>query len=151
MHISFTVPMWALVGFGSIAYPAVGALVASFLMRSSNRRLPSFVVALSGLLWPATLAAGVAVFPLWLATWFTSNYGEAIKRTLQGRMFQGGASSVTTEQAFTLGQAVRMAQAFGTLIPGNTGTVRNQSGKEVQVDFPGLGTFWVPSSTVYRA
>lgn len=152
MHISFTVPTWALIGFGTIAYPSLGAIVASFLMRSSNRRLPGFVVAAAGALWPVTAALGVVAFPLWLSTWFVSNYGDAIKRTLQGKMSQGGTVSQGNAPAgFTIGETVVMTKQFGNLVPTVYGSVRDQRGTELFVDFPSIGAHWVPMSSVRKS
>jgi len=153
MHISFMVPTWLLIGMGTIAYPSIGAIIASFLMRSSNRRLPGLVVAASGILWPVTLALGSVAFPLWLVTWFMANYGEAIKRSLQGKMFQGSqVEAVSGAASFTIGEAVRMTRDFGNMLKvQHYGTVRDQKGSELFVDFPTIGSFWVPMDYVHRS
>jgi hypothetical protein len=147
MHISFMVPAWALIGLGTIAYPSIGALVASFLMRASNRRLPGFVVAMSGVAWPVTLAAGAAVFPLWLLTWFTTNYGQAIKNTLQNGMFKGGKSEIIED--LSLGQHVRLVRPFGKIPAGTIGSVTDQNGSEFLVSIPGsFGNQWIPADRI---
>lgn len=150
MHISFMVPTWLLIGMGTIAYPSIGAVIASFLMRASNRRLPGMVVAASGVLWPVTLALGSVAFPLWLVTWFMSNYGEAIKRTLQGKMLQGSGAEVSSA-VFTLNESIRMVRSFGQLNTGHYGQVRDQKGNELFVEFPSIGSFWVPANAVTKA
>lgn len=152
MHISFMVPTWLLIGMGTIAYPSIGAVIASFLMRASNRRLPGLAVAASGILWPVTLALGSVAFPLWLVTWFMSNYGEAIKRSLQGKMFQGsGEASTVGGNTFMLNEQVTMVRTFGQLALGVYGHVRDQKGSELFVDFPSIGSHWVPASYVRKA
>lgn len=149
MHISFTVPMWALIGFGTVAYPSLGAVIASFLMRASNRRLPGFVVALSGMAWPVTLGLGVAAFPLWLIAWFMKNYGSAIQAFLS----KSGKNSLATVDAtsFNMGDAVSLLRSFGHMSSGMNGRITDSKGSEVQVNFQSYGTFWVPSDAVRRA
>jgi hypothetical protein len=140
MHIAFTVPLWAMIGFGTVAYPTLGAMVASFLMRASGRRLPGWAVFTAGAAWPVTAIATVAAFPVWLVIWLTKNYGGALKALLSG---SGKASG--SEDVFQYGQNVRMTKAFGKLVAENHGIVRDMSKGSVQVEFPSIGTMWVPS------
>jgi hypothetical protein len=139
--------MWALIGFGTVAYPSLGAVIASFLMRASNRRLPGFVVALSGMAWPVTLGLGVAAFPLWLIAWFMKNYGSAIQAFLS----KNGTSAAAVIESFNMGDAVALMRSFASLNSGITGRITDQKGTEVQVNFPAYGTFWVPQDAVRRA
>lgn len=148
MHISFMVPMWALIGLGTVAYPSIGAIVSSLLMRASNRRLPGFVVALAGILWPVTAAAGVTGFVPWLAYWFVKNYGSAIAAVLSGRK---GNLVTQVMEAYNLHDRVAFTRLYGHFGAGAVGTVMNQKGNEVQVSVDGMGTNWVPNDVLRRA
>lgn len=145
VHIAFTVPLWLLAGFGSIAYPSIGAFIASFLMRVSNRRLPAFLVATMSFLWPATISAAMAAFPVWLAYSLTTQYGGAIKGVLS-------RSKPLLELArFCLHQKVRVTQNClsregASIIGGNSGIIRSQDGPFYKVDFNacgGGGVYWI--------
>jgi hypothetical protein len=148
MHISFTVPMWALIGFGTVAYPSIGALIGSFLMRASSRRLHGGIVAVASTLWPVTLGLGVAGFPFWLAAWFMKNYGAAIASVLS-RGGKGALASVM--EAYNLHDRVSFARSFGHFSAGSVGTVVDQKGNEVQVSVNGIGSSWVPNDVLRRA
>jgi len=150
VHIAFTVPIWLLAGFGSIAYPSIGAFLASFLMRASNRRIPGYLVAALSFAWPATLASAVAAFPVWMAYSLTTQYGGALKGFLAGR------HSVARELArFCLHESVQVAvqcqaQDGYTLNAGLLGTIRGQEGRLYRVDIPGHGTRMVDQDNLMR-
>lgn len=150
VHIAFTIPVWLLAGFGSIAYPSIGAFLASFLMRASNRRMPGYLVAALSFAWPVTLMTAVATFPVWLAYSLTTQYGGALKGFLAGRL-----PAARELVRFCLGDRVEVtsmcsAQDGYTLNRGNHGIIRGQEGSMYRVEFPGIGTHYVNQDHLER-
>lgn len=148
MHISFTLPMWALVGFMTVAYPSIGALMASFLIQKSNRKLPGVAVAILSFLWPATLAGTLAFFPLWLGYWFARNYRSAVVSVLENGLFR--KEVLENGAGFLIGGQVVLTQPYLNLVGGLQGKILDQKSQSAHVELSGWGSHWVPVSMLQK-
>lgn len=148
MHISFMVPMWALIGFGTIAYPSLGAIISSFLARASNRRMPGWLLGVTGTFWPVALGLGVAAFPAWLVVWLVIKYGGAISTMLQGK--GGTVNTIVADGKYTIGKSVQMIGQVGDVASGWGGRIEDQKPGFLYINF-GMHKFWVPEDSVRLA
>lgn len=148
MHIAFTVPMWAMIGFGTIAYPSIGAMIASFLARTSEKRLPRWLVFSSGAAWPVTLGAAIAAFPVWLAIWIVSNYSQAVQATLRGN---GKGMPPKLKVTFGYLSNVLLTAPFKGNEAMSHGVVMDVRPGESYVEFNGGSHLWVNNKYLLAA
>jgi hypothetical protein len=164
MHISFTVPLSALIGAAGVLYPAIMVAVARFISRRSAGRFHPLIVGVLAAVWPATLGVTLAAMPVWLAYWFVSNYFGTVGDLLRGRnqgqpnQVQGQAQVQARPQVvdgFVVGSRVEIARRVNDDVPaGWKGRILDRRDNEYKVDFDsfgGGGVHWVKETYLRQA